>query len=187
VRVFVNEGNGMNSISWTRLAAFTAVLAALVQTMGAQAADGVTVTVQRETPFADDALVAGKVKRECTVGADLPAVLAEAGKKVHVDVQLVDKAEQGNAGRVLLMEIVDADSAGNAFLGHHKSMTVRGKLFDSGRQIGSFTARRNSMGGAFGGFKGSCTVLDRTAKALGRDIAAWLAHPSQDALLGELE
>ncbi len=177
----------MSSISPTRLAVFTVGLAAVLQTMGAQAADAVTVTVQRETPFADDALIAGKVKRECTISADLPAILAEHGKKAHIDVQLVDKADQAIAGRVLLMEIVDADSAGNAFLGHHKSMTVRGKLFESGRQIGSFTARRNSMGGAFGGFKGSCTVLDRTAKALGRDIAEWLAHPREDALLGELE
>jgi hypothetical protein len=151
----------------------------------AQAAD--SVTVQRETPFAADALVAGKVKRECTINAELASLLAESAKDMRIDVQLVDEADETTAGRVLVMEIVDADSAGNAFLGHHKSMTVRGKLFEDGKQIANFTARRNSMGGAFGGFKGSCTVLDRTAKALGRDIAEWLAHPAEDALLGELE
>ena len=51
----------MSTASRIRLAAFTVVLSALVGTMCAQAADA--VTVQRETPFADDAVVAGKVKR----------------------------------------------------------------------------------------------------------------------------
>jgi len=43
------------------------------------------------------------------------------------------------------------------------------------------------MGGAFGGFKGNCSVLGRTVKALGEDIAGWLTHPDKDGLLGDLE
>lgn len=174
----------MKILSCVRFVAFTALLS--VQ-LAALAQDAATVAVQRETPFADDALIAGKVKRECTINAELPTFVADYSKGMHVKVQLVDKVDPKSPGRVLVMEILDAESAGNAFLGHHKSMTIRGKLYENGKQIGDFAARRNSMGGAFAGFKGSCKVLDRTAKALGKDIAEWLAKPSADAQLGELE
>jgi hypothetical protein len=64
---------------------------------------------------------------------------------------------------------------------------VRGKLYQDGKEIGAFTGRRNSMGGAFGGFKGSCSVLGRTVKALGKDIAQWLVQPAKGSQLGDLE
>jgi hypothetical protein len=43
------------------------------------------------------------------------------------------------------------------------------------------------MGGAFGGFKGNCSVLGRTVRALGEDIAGWLAQPGKDGMLGDLQ
>jgi hypothetical protein len=39
------------------------------------------------------------------------------------------------------------------------SVSVKGKLYQGGQLLGSFKARRNSMGGAFGEFRGSCSVL----------------------------
>jgi hypothetical protein len=48
---------------------------------------------------------------------------------------------------------------------------------------GSFRGER----GAFAGFKGSCSVLGHTVKALGSDIADWLVKPSEDADLGDLK
>jgi hypothetical protein len=43
------------------------------------------------------------------------------------------------------------------------------------------------MRGAFAGFKDSCSVLGRTVKAIGSDIADWLLKPSEDADLGDLK
>ncbi len=43
------------------------------------------------------------------------------------------------------------------------------------------------MGGLFAGFKGSCSVLGRTVKAIGKDIAEWLVNPVLDADLGDLK
>jgi len=153
-------------------------------TVAAQAAN--TVAVQRRTPYSEDAMIAGKIKRECTIDTQMPGFIAEYGKNEHIDVQLVDKADKDMQGRVLLLKIIDARSSGNAFIGHHKSMTVSGELYQDGKMIGSFKGRRNSMGGVFAGFKGSCSVLGRTAKALGEDIARWLAHPGENDMLGDL-
>jgi hypothetical protein len=47
------------------------------------------------------------------------------------------------------------------------------------------TARRVSRGGAFGGFKGSCDVLERVVTAIGNDLAEWLANPTDEAKLGD--
>jgi hypothetical protein len=75
---------------------------------------------------------------------------------------------------------------GNAFLGHHKSVSVKGKLYQEGQLLGSFKARRNSMGGAFGKFRGSCSVLSSAVKELEEDVAGWLAVPEMNAQLGDL-
>ena len=53
-------------------------------------------------------------------------------------------------------------------------MTVYGELFQNGHVIHKTTLNRNSMGGVFGGFKSSCSVLYHTANVLGKDIANWL-------------
>ena len=37
------------------------------------------------------------------------------------------------------------------------------------------------MGGMFGGFKGSCSVLNRTAKVLGTDLAKWIIQEQKNA------
>ncbi|HEY7863336.1 MAG TPA: hypothetical protein VIE39_06745, partial [Thermoanaerobaculia bacterium] len=68
-----------------------------------------------------------------------------------------------------------------------KWMTVNGTLYDRGKQIGSFRAKRFSSGGAFGAFKGSCAIIGRCAKAIGQDIAGWLAAPTPNALLGNAQ
>lgn len=150
----------------------------------AQAAD--TVTVQSSTPYAHDALVAGAVRRECKLPQELPAFIREYSKEDGTTVVLSPQASASSAGRVLTLEFVEVSSDGNAFIGHHKSTTVRGKLYQDGAEIGNFVGRRNSMGGAFGGFKGSCSVLGRTVKALGKDIAGWLVKPGKDSQLGDL-
>lgn len=141
-------------------------------------------TVQRSVPFAEDAIVAGNVKRECAVDTQLPDAVKRFAAGHRVD--LVDVLDTAAAPAALKMEIHDAQSAGNAWIGHRKSVTVKGGLFRDGRQVAKFIARRNSGGGFAGGFKGSCAVLERTVNALGKDIAEWIDNPVDGAQLGDL-
>lgn len=145
-----------------------------------------SVQVQRVIPFAADADIQNKVRQECSqLGSQLAQFTEEYARKGSARVQLVDAIDTSAEGRVLQIEIVDAVSMGNAFIGHQKYSRVRGALFENGEQIADFRGRRNSMGGAFAGYKGSCSVLGRTVKALGRDIAEWLANPQPGAQLGD--
>lgn len=152
---------------------------------GAQAYE---VSVPRPVPLAEDNEIAGNIKRECALDDKLAHYIAEFGRAAGHDVRFVaSDAKQTGRGRFLAVELRDAVSSGNAFVGHRKSASVRGKLYEDGELIGSFRGRRDSMGGAFGGYKGSCSVLGRTVKALGKDIVDWMASPSMDADLGDLK
>lgn len=152
-----------------------------------QGASSHAVNVQTVIPFAQDAVIAGAVKRECQLGEKLSGFIKEYGQEKGIAVTQVAQSSTTSAGRSLVLEISDSIAEGNAFLGHHTHTTVKGKLYQDGVEIGNFIGRRNSMGGAFGGFKGNCSVLGRTVKALGEDIAGWLAQPGKDGMLGDLK
>lgn len=152
---------------------------------GAQAAD--PVVVAKPVPYAADSDIASNIKEECKLTTELPDFVAEFAQQHGVTVTFANAVTAQTPGRVLEMQITDAVSQGNAWMGHHKSTTVAGKLYQDGKLVGSFLGKRNSMGGMFAGYKGSCSVLGRTVKALGEDIGAWLAAPTMDARLGDLQ
>jgi hypothetical protein len=144
------------------------------------------VVMARSTPYAEDADVSRKVREECTkLPTQLPAYTREFGAEFGVDIDLADDIAIDAPGRVLHVEIDEAVSMGNAFIGHRKYSQVRGTLYEDGAAVASFAAMRASMGGAFAGYKGSCSVLGRTIKALGKDIAQWLKDPEDGAELGD--
>ena len=149
-------------------------------------AAGEPVTVQRPVPYAANSTVAGNVKNECKVPEQLADFLQQYSDKKGTKVNFTDSAVDTSKGRVLKLEILDAVSMGGAWMGHAKSTAVRGELFENGKRVAGFTGRRNSMGGMYAGFKSSCSVLGRTAKALGNDIAGWLDNPTDNATLGDL-
>lgn len=145
------------------------------------------ITMAKPVPYSDDAMIAGKIKKECDIQNQLAAYTEEyAREEQKLTVEFADSVQTDSPGMVLDVHIKDAVSAGNPFIGHRKSTLVTGTLYRDGAVIGSFVGRRNSMGGAFGGYKGSCSVLGRTVKALGKDIAEWLKSPTMDAQLGDL-
>ena len=47
--------------------------------------------------------------------------------------------------------------------------------------------RRNSRGVFGGGFKGSCSILNRTVNALARDISKWLSNNHSETIAVEIE
>ncbi|MFC5742458.1 hypothetical protein [Dyella tabacisoli] len=145
------------------------------------------VLIQRPVPFNEDADIPGAVKRECKLEEKLPDSIAKYGRDTGIKTEFAAEVASDHAGRVLVMEITSAVADGNSFTGHHKAMSVKGKLYQDGQLVGNFKGRRTSMGGVFGEFKGNCGVLERTSNELGEDIAKWLAAPKMDAKLGDLE
>lgn len=152
--------------------------------MGSAQAD--VVTLPRSAPWTDEREIASNIRSECQLQTQLPAYIAEyAREEKKIETRFADAVSPDDAGRVLVLEIEEAVSRGNAFIGHQKFTRAKGTLYDNGQEIGNFVAQRYSMGGAFAGYKGSCSVLGRTVKAIGRDVAGWMAAPTRDAQLGD--
>jgi hypothetical protein len=146
-----------------------------------------TLVVPRPVPYAEDSDIASNIRNECKLGDKLAHFIGEFARARGDAVSFAPQVDEATPGRVLQVEIRDALSMGNAWTGHRKSVSVRGRLFADGEVVGTFKGRRDSMGGMFGGYKGSCSVLGRTVKALGQDIATWLQSPAMGAELGDLK
>ena len=143
------------------------------------------ITIQNTVPYRLGNSIAHNIKHECGLNQQLSDYIKESAEEKGVELRGADVIDTGGPGNILKLEITHAVSRGNAFTGHRKVTAVREELFDNGKLLASFTGSRNSGGGAFGGFKGSCAVLGRTVKILGKDIATWLKQPSNNAQLGD--
>lgn len=145
-----------------------------------------SIQMQRPVPYSDDGDVADNIKNECVINEQLSDFIQEYAKINGVDVQFVTgPVDTAASGRVLDVKIVFAMSMGNAWTGHSKSTTVNGTLYENGQKVAAFKARRHSRGGLFGQYKGSCSVLGRTVRVIGEDIAVWLKAPIDGAILGD--
>lgn len=163
-----------------------AVLGIAVSSLTAGASgEGKMVTIPVTVPFAEGSQVQFNIKRECKlpteVSNEVRTSLSSAGYHVRQSGDL-SKAQ----GAVLRLEISEGSVAvGNAFVGRRASMEITGKLVVDGKPLGSFTGYRDTNGGFLGAYKTSCAVVLRCAGAIGADIAKWMEHPTENALLGD--
>ena len=137
------------------------------------------VKVPNPVPYAAQAEVRAQVRAECQIGEKLASFLEQYGD----DIELVT-GEPGGGGRVLQLQITDVFAPGGGAFSGPKWMEVKGTLEQNGELLGSFRAKRVSTG-AFTGFSGTCGILARCTRAIAQDIAAWLANPKKDSLLGD--
>jgi hypothetical protein len=145
------------------------------------------ITVAKRTPYGNDSRVPDKVRKECVIDKQLPEFIETYAGKNNIAVVQTDGAVSSKGkGKVLVVEFSDVmGSAGGVFSGA-KAVSVEGVLYENGKKIGSFKGRRTSGGGAVFGYKGTCSILGRCVKALGKDISDWMVKPTMNARLGEL-
>ncbi len=145
------------------------------------------IAIQVMIPYSENSTIQKKIKLECTeLQTDLSNFIRDYSAAKGIGIVQKAKVSQSDKGKVLVVSITNAESSGNAFIGHRKSVTVSGSLYENGKSLGTFRGMRVSGGGFFAGFKGSCSVLGRTVKALGSDISLWLKNPVEGAMLGDL-
>lgn len=155
---------------------------AIIFTASALAAD---ISMLSNSPYEDEDEIRQNILQECTkLGSKLSSFTQSFAKKKGININLVDSL-QGVEGKTLTVHMTDAVSSGNAFIGHRKFVEIEGTLWENGKKIASFKGQRSSGGGAFAGYKSSCSVLGRCVKTLGKDIARWLENPVDKARIGE--
>lgn len=143
------------------------------------------VKIKSSTPFSEDAFIKASIKEECDIQKQLADYTKKYSNDNSVAIQIDDNANKDNSEYFLDLKIIDAISEGNAFLGHNKRTRIAGDLYKNGNKIATFKGQRHSRGGFGAGFKGSCTVLERTVQALGEDVSEWIRYPKNGSMLGE--
>lgn len=169
----------MEEFSGSR-AALGVALAALLLTGNVAPASSTGIEVARSIPFSEGSGASQKVVDECQLQTRVPQFLSQ-----YADgVQLVE-GKPDPAGRVLELRISHVQAAGGGAFSGPKMVTVEGRLTENGKPVARFTAKRYSGGGVFGAYKGTCSIVARCAKAIGKDIAGWLRNPQDGARLGD--
>jgi hypothetical protein len=155
----------MNTRNVRRMLLAAAILLPL--SAGAQ-----TLSVPAKVSYDKGVHVPEAVKKECALETKIPGYVKASAPSA------------GKGARSLDMKITGLLATGGGNFSGPKSVTVTGTLREGGKTVGSFVARRNASAGAFGG-GGTCAMLDRCAKAIGKDVGEWLKAPSMNARLGD--
>jgi len=143
------------------------------------------IHVSQIAPFENPDAIAPAVRDECDLPRRQIELLVTAAAKRGITLVVNDEVPPSD-GKVLVVQIARADSIGRAGPSYHaKSVALRGKLMQDGKQVGSFVGMRNSTGQAFGMFKSSCAVLELCLKKLASDVSEWLQSPTMNARIGE--
>jgi hypothetical protein len=141
----------------------------------------------KTVPFEDASVVPKAIVDECGLPEKHADLLEKAATAQGIRLIRDDDAVKAGKGLILLVQIANSGGNGNVWGGRSRSVAVKGRLLQDGTEVGSFSGQRSSMGGAFGGFKGACSLLGRDVETLSQDIAKWLKSPTKDARLGELK
>jgi hypothetical protein len=144
-----------------------------------------TLNLQDLAPYEKGIPVPDAVRAECQLELKMVELVQTAAARNFDKVVMVRDGSKTGAGQSLAMKITGiTGTAGGAWSGA-KFLTIDGTLRENGKVIGTFRATRLSGGGAFGGYKGTCSILGRCAKALSDDVAKWLSAPTMNAKLGD--
>ena len=143
--------------------------------VGAMAA-GRSVAVSSTVNYQDQDIIPGNILSECgQLGSSFSSSTEKYLRDNGWQVSALNGEPAAGTGKQLKLQVANAFSAGNAFTGHRKSVSIIAELYEDGQLVDTYRQTRNSSGGFAGGFKGSCSVLYRCTNTLGNDVAKWMA------------
>jgi hypothetical protein len=145
-----------------------------------------SVVIDDKINFAKGADIKSAVKNECGLEDKFANFLDQYISDTGITVVRASSDAAKSVDKRLHIEIDRVVGAGGGGWTGGKMVHAVGKLTENGKVIGSFSVQRSSSGGAFGAFKGTCSLLGRDVKTMAKDVSKWLSSPSKDARLGEL-
>jgi hypothetical protein len=135
------------------------VLAALLAACAAAHADGVKLLTP--VSYASESSVVPKVREACKVEERLASDVGDA----------LGGRTESTQGEVVRVSIIDVMGVGGGAWSGPKAISIRVELLKDGKVERMTRLTRTTTGGAFGGFKGTCSMLERDSK----DVAKWVA------------
>ena|ERR1700761_3716535 len=136
-----------------------------------------------ETPvtYAPGASVVDKVKEECKIEDMLTHHVGDVLRKINKtgDGTVASQVDAGDA-KILRLQITHVLGVGGGAWSGPKATTVTADLLENGNVIRHTEINRWSVGGFWGGFKGTCSILDRTTVVIAKDLSRWVRDPSYE-------
>ena len=133
-----------------------------------------------ETPvvYASGANVVERVKDECHIDDMLTQHVGEALRRLNRTGEgTIDaNASPGNA-EVLRLQISYVMGVGGGAWTGPKAISLSADLIGNGKVVRHTKFKRWSIGGVWGAFKGTCSILDRTTVIISKDLRRWVHNP----------
>ena len=136
-----------------------------------------------ETPvtYAPDATVVEQVRNECHIEDMLTRHVGDVLRKPSKggDGTVASQAGSSDA-RILRLQITHVMGVGGGAWSGPKATTVSADLLEGEKVVRHARINRWSVGGVWGGFKGTCSILDRTTVFIAKDLYRWVRDPSYE-------
>lgn len=133
-----------------------------------------SLVIQRTAYYKTSAKVGDKIRDECGLEQVVPKNIKSYARGDYDSIYLSDSLSDSTPAKVLVMKIVNAQGLGGGRYSGPKSLTIEGTLSQNGTVLGTFVVHRGTMGGFGGGGSGTCSLLHRCAKKIGKDVGSWL-------------
>jgi hypothetical protein len=133
-----------------------------------------------ETPvtYASGASVVERVKDECHIDDMLTRRVGEALARLNrTGDGTIDANRSPGDAQVLRLQITYVMGVGGGAWTGPKAISVSADLIDNGKVVRHTKFKRWSVGGVWGAFKGTCSILDRTTVVIGKDLRRWVHNP----------
>lgn len=131
--------------------------------------------------------IADSVRRECGLESLVGNHVFEKVQQRVSGAGRTDDVTKAGADKILKLTILSVHGVGGGGWSGPKSITIRADVVQNQQVIESKVFQRQSSGGAFGGLKGTCSIMERVAVALGQDVGRWvpIAALGKQALSGD--
>lgn len=143
------------------------------------------IYVQNPAVFIGGDSIRESVREECNLEPYLGNQAFKAISKINENTVSTSDAPLPDDAPLLTLSILAVTGHGGAaaYTGG-KSMTVRVDYKMAGRVLATKTLTVGSRGGFFGGFQGICSILQRDANTIAKQISVWFKQlPPQQSLM----
>lgn len=128
--------------------------------------------------YTQDSSIVQKVKDECRPEEQVARAMSSALNKKYGGGSPISSETEANGAQVMRMQVSHVLGVGGGGWSGPKAITVQVELLENGKVVRKTRANRWSTGGMWGGFKGTCSILDRCAVALAKDLSRWAGDAS---------
>lgn len=143
-------------------------------------AAGAQAGVRLEVPitYMANAEAVEGTKRDCKIEEMLSSRIGPMLAKLYkIDKGTVDVGTDPGGDKVLRIQISHVLGAGGGAWSGPKAITIVAELLDGGQVTYYTKINEWTTGGVFGGYMGTCAILERSANALTKDLSEWVQNP----------